>query len=856
MAWRRGTLFGPSVRAIAASLVAAGVLLLATSASAADEKRVALVIGISNYRNAPKLANPANDARRMAEAFRRLGFEVDEESDPDQRRLGQALRAFGMKARSADWAVVFYAGHGAQVDHENYLIPSDAKLERDWDLPYEGLHIDLPLREVSQAKKVGILILDACRNSPFADRNKGTVGTPPKGLARVDRLPSNTLVAMATKADEIAEEGSGENSPFTQAILEYLQVQGLELGIFFRSVHDAVLKMTNFRQEPYVFSSLSADNFFFNPRPPNRPPAVAEAGRLDLDDTAGPVPLGLARPTDPDDDPLTVRIVALPTKGEIRIDGKPTARDDIVSLEKFMGATYTPAKGALGDVGAFRFQVEDGRGGKALGELAITVLPSNHPPVVDAETQVAVRPAGLGLAVPSDPDGDPLVITITAVPVRGVVRNGAVVLRTGDHIRPQELVGLTFIPTTGATGDAGVLAYAVEDGRGGRAEAQVRIRIADESEAETFVSEDALWSRVNAKNEIVDLDAFLTLFPNSRYAAEARQRILALASSQRQATAAGSSAQPHVAAPEPRVAVAAPPPARPPDAASAPPQARAADAAPAPPPARPVEAPPAPATTRSAVPPPPQVAAIPVPSPPAKPALKTLQDCELCPILVPIPAGSFRMGMEKGDPEAMPTHEVKVHAFALGSTPVTVAEWKACLAEKGCAPLPRMAVASDRTPIHNVSWDDAKQYIAWLSRKTSKKYRLPSEAEWEYAARAGTATRYWWGNEIGVALADCVRCGGEHNPRAPLPVASFRPNPFGLHDMNGNVAQWTEDCWVANYVGAPSDGSAREGKCSVRVLRGGSFRGDEKTIASTARNSYDASVRYLENGFRVARELD
>jgi formylglycine-generating enzyme required for sulfatase activity len=212
--------------------------------------------------------------------------------------------------------------------------------------------------------------------------------------------------------------------------------------------------------------------------------------------------------------------------------------------------------------------------------------------------------------------------------------------------------------------------------------------------------------------------------------------------------------------------------------------------------------------------------------------------------------------MEKGDQEAMPAHEVKVSAFALGMTPVTVAEWKACLAEKGCGALPRMAVASDRTPVHNLSWDDAKQYLAWLSKKASKKYRLPSEAEWEYAARAGTATRYWWGNEIGVALADCARCGGEHNPRAPLPVASFKANPFGLHDMNGSVAQWIEDCWVANYAGAPTDGSPREGKCSVRVLRGGSFRGDEKAIASTARNSYDASVRYLENGFRVARDLD
>jgi formylglycine-generating enzyme required for sulfatase activity len=168
-----------------------------------------------------------------------------------------------------------------------------------------------------------------------------------------------------------------------------------------------------------------------------------------------------------------------------------------------------------------------------------------------------------------------------------------------------------------------------------------------------------------------------------------------------------------------------------------------------------------------------------------------------------------------------------------------------------------MAAVEDRTPIHNVAWDDAQQYIAWITRKTGRAYRLPSEAEWEYAARAGTQTRYWWGDQIGVAQANCADCGGTQDPRVPLPVDAFPPNAFGLHGMAGGVAQWTADCWVANYHGAPADGTARDAHgCQKRVLRGGSFRSGRDDILPIARNFYDAPVRYQANGFRVARNLE
>jgi formylglycine-generating enzyme required for sulfatase activity len=225
--------------------------------------------------------------------------------------------------------------------------------------------------------------------------------------------------------------------------------------------------------------------------------------------------------------------------------------------------------------------------------------------------------------------------------------------------------------------------------------------------------------------------------------------------------------------------------------------------------------------------------------------------------MVRIPGGSFLMGLTAGDASAAPQRRVTIRPFAIGQYPVTVAEWKRCVEDGVCRGMPRMAVAEDRTPLHNASWDDAQLFVAWLSRTAGRTYRLPTEAEWEYAARANTTTRYWWGNEVGVALANCTDCGGNQDQRAPLPVGSFKPNGFGLFDTLGGVAQWVQDCWSPNYQGAATDGSAREQKsCAKRVLRGGSFRNDRVAISSAARNNYDASVRYITNGFRVARDLD
>jgi formylglycine-generating enzyme required for sulfatase activity len=235
---------------------------------------------------------------------------------------------------------------------------------------------------------------------------------------------------------------------------------------------------------------------------------------------------------------------------------------------------------------------------------------------------------------------------------------------------------------------------------------------------------------------------------------------------------------------------------------------------------------------------------------------EVFRDCPDCEEIVVIPPGEFDMGSAE-KPSEGPTHRVTIgKAFAIGRREVTFAEWDQCLAAGACKhnPSDQGWGRADR-PVINVSWDDAKEFVAWLSQKTGQTYRLPSEAEWEYVARAGTSSAYWWGKDVGVGHAKCEDCGGDPAHKT-VPVGSFRPNAFGLYDTAGNATEWVEDCWNPSYQGAPHDGSAwTTGDCGVRVLRGGSFANKATSLRSAWRFKYDEDVRYYANGFRVARDL-
>ena len=231
------------------------------------------------------------------------------------------------------------------------------------------------------------------------------------------------------------------------------------------------------------------------------------------------------------------------------------------------------------------------------------------------------------------------------------------------------------------------------------------------------------------------------------------------------------------------------------------------------------------------------------------------------PQMAVLPAGSFRMGCLSNDGDCedyeKPVHSVTIpRPFAVSVHEVTFEDYDRFARASGADMPDDEGWGRGRRPVINVLWKDAKRYVAWLSSQTGEEYRLLSEAEWEYAARAGTATKYSWGDEVGRNRANCndYRCGDRWEKTAP--VGSFEPNAFGLYDMHGNVWEWVADCWNGSYEGAPFDGSAwMQGYCEMRVLRGGYWFNDPRTLRSADRNWYATGDRYSGIGFRVARTL-
>jgi formylglycine-generating enzyme required for sulfatase activity len=221
------------------------------------------------------------------------------------------------------------------------------------------------------------------------------------------------------------------------------------------------------------------------------------------------------------------------------------------------------------------------------------------------------------------------------------------------------------------------------------------------------------------------------------------------------------------------------------------------------------------------------------------------------PDIVLIPGGSFAMG--GAETSELPVHQVTVKPFALGKFPVTIGEWKECVADKACADL---GTGPDDSPVTNVSYNDTQDYLTWLSRIAHKPFRLPSEAEWEYAAHGGQRTKFWWGDQMRAGMANCKGCNETDTAAQPMKVGSFQANPYGLFDMGGCVDQWVADSWHKTYQGAPADGSAWiEADSFTRVIRSGSWKNDASYVRPGSRDHYDARVRYPTHGFRVALSL-
>ena len=267
---------------------------------------------------------------------------------------------------------------------------------------------------------------------------------------------------------------------------------------------------------------------------------------------------------------------------------------------------------------------------------------------------------------------------------------------------------------------------------------------------------------------------------------------------------------------------------------------------------------------------------------------REFRECPDCPVMIGIPAGTFLMGSPKNEQGRFdsegPQRVVSIKAFALGKYDITTAQFIDFLKNTGHQPMPcnrilgfawgspgrGLELQLPNWPAVCLEWIDAEAYVAWLNSKVHKErsalapgpgpYRLPSEAEWEYAARAGTKTARWWGEEIGRNRANCNGCGSPWDDRLLATVESFAPNPFGLYGMLGNAWQWTEDCWHPNYIHTPDDGRAwTEKNCEKHVIRGGSWNSLPVLVRSASRSFSTSDGGDYDNssltGFRVARDL-
>jgi formylglycine-generating enzyme required for sulfatase activity len=695
------------------------------------DRRIALVIGNSAYERAPPLPNPVNDAAAMADMFKKAGFDnVMLKLDLKAVEMRRALRDFVDVVREADLAIIYYAGHGLEIDGANYLVPVDAVLERDIDAYDEAIPLDRLLAVVEPAKRLRMVILDACRDNPFAKRIKRPVASRSlqRGLVMVEPNSPNTLVAFAAKAGSTAEDGDTRNSPFTTALIKYLPTPDLDVRKAFGFVRDDVLKVTNNKQEPFIYGSLGGED----------------------------VPLVSAPPAP-------------------KIDPAIAARADY--------------------------------------ELASQVN------VVAAwDAFLAKHPTGF----------------------------------YSDLARAQR--------------DKSIAARDLE---------QARLAAEKKSfEVAAKAAEDARIAAARAKAA------------EEAKAAKAAEDMKAAKAAEEARAADAARAKAAQAAPRQQLAAVLPGDARlGAEVSKAPPRAPAGCAG--------TELQAVSLTGDAAQP-------LSLPQECGLKPKQSFRECANCPEMVVVAAGDFMMGSPAGEIDKglaaaneAPQHKVVVKdRIAIGRFEVTRDQFAAFATATGhqgsgrCFTfeqnLPRErenrsylmpGYAQDGShPAVCISWNDAQAYVDWLSKSTGKPYRLLSEAEFEYAARAGGTLPYGFTDNA----ADLCRFvnGADQSARIAglpedarymacsdgypftAPVGSLAANGFGLHDLIGNVWEWTADCFADDYRGAGSDSAPRsQAGCTERTVRGGDWFSAASSLRPAVRAKAGPDAHHDDIGFRVARTL-
>lgn len=748
-----------------AMAVALFTMLTVPTARAAPEPRLALVIGNGGYESLGRLDNPVNDARLIADTLQGLGFQVMVHLDADQRAMKRAIQAFGRALDEAGESAVgffYYAGHAVQVGGVNYLIPTAAAIGAEPDLQIEAVRADWILGQMEYARnRLNIVVLDACRNNPFARGFRSAT----RGLARME-APSGAVIAYATAPGDVAADGTGDsNSPYAQALAATLAEPGLDVLQVFNRVGLTVHQRTGGQQEPWLSTSPVPD-FVFRPANRDDPEAAYWARIAELDDPAVFRAYPLLFPEGAHAEQARARLAALEAARATAADERAAAERDRVAAMEARVREYEERISALAseresEVAALKQALEAERKEAApavrRAEEEAAAAPQR------AESEVASLATGPAAAAERSYTTAELRAAdgwLTAAQRRAIQTE----LRTLGHYASG--VDGVFGPGTRAA----ISAYQVALGAAGT--------------------------------------GFLT--------PEQGDRLLT-----------------------PAVGMY---PRRP----------------------------------------------------------ETFRDCDVCPEMVRIPAGSFTMGSSEEERkwaisqganlESLvlegPRREVRIGpGLSVGRYEVTRGEYAAFARATGrddgdgCYVFesgwkteatrswrdPGYAQTDDH-PAVCVTWEDAHAYAAWLGGQTGKHYRLLSESEWEYAARAGTTSSRYWGDDrknrdacefenvasVGDTWKHHFTC--KDGFKFAAPAGRYRANVFGLSDMLGNVWEWVEDCYVDSYAGAPTDGSARSTLgCEYRVIRGGSWFVYPWRVRAANRSNLGPDNRGSDLGFRLAR---
>jgi formylglycine-generating enzyme required for sulfatase activity len=820
------------------------------------DRRIALVIGNSAYETVPPLANPANDATAMAEMFRHAGFEaVDLKINLKATEMRRALRDFSDDARNADFAIVYFAGHGIEIQGTNYLIPIDAVLERDIDAFDEAIPLDRLLSVIEPARQLRLVILDACRDNPFAKTMKHAVASRAveRGLAKVEPMSPNTLIAYAAKAGSTAADGTSNNSPFTSALVKYLPTPGLDLRMAFGFVRDDVMKVTRNRQEPFIYGSLGGNDVALVPKPPEPIVDTSTAARDDYD-LASQInviaawesfikkyPAGfysdLARAQR--DKLIAVRNA---TSEQARLAAEKKSLDDARTADAERARIAAQTKAAEDA----RMAAEKTRAEEAAKAQAREVA-ERQKAAIQAKAAEDARLAAERKAAEEAR--------------RTAERKAAEQARIAAERKAVEDARLAAEKKTAEEARLAAEKKAAEDAR---------------LAAEKKVAEDA---RLAADKKAAE-DARLA---SVRKAAEEAKAAEAKATEVKATEAArAKAAQAQV---EANIKLAA---VLPGDTKLS--QQAAKQASPG-------------CASTSA-----QTVSLSLDdakalSLPEECGLKpkdAFKECPNCPEMVVVAAGEFVMGSRKDDIDnglaaanEAPQHKVAVkESIAVGRFEVTRDQYAAFVDATGYKGSGRCFTFEQNLPKERenrsflmpgyaqegnhpavcVSWNDAQAYADWLARTTGRSYRLPSEAEYEYAARAGGNARFAFTDDP----ADLCRYANGADQSAKTaglpedaaymacrdgyaftaPVGSFAANAFGLHDLIGNVWEWTADCFADDYTSAGADSAARLlPNCQARTVRGGDWFSTASSLRPAVRAKAGPDAHHDDIGFRVVRTL-